>query len=673
MCLHPYFRHFNYYYLSYSHLEKIRSIDVAFAEFIYQLEHDLEPEQKYCVALIAAYVSAQSGQQHSCIHLTELGQPFEGLYVLPHTETLLIYLKKSKTVMNVTVNDGISINLADSTNKPLVLDSTSLYLHRYWCYEYQLSAIIQQKSGKSRDVDLLLMQSLLFTLFDSHVLKSGASEIERAEQGDVKALDWQKIAVCIAVSQNISFITGGPGTGKTTTVTKLLALLQGLAAKRGEVLNIQLVAPTGKAAARLTESIAGAKRKLATEFQQNLPEQCQTIHRLLGAKPNSVYFKADTHHKLHLDVLVLDEASMVDLPLMTKLFAALPDHAQVVLLGDQNQLSSVETGSVLADICAATQTHKADGSKGLARYSQKMQTWLANLVDSPPSRLVTQAPNVLPSMIQDNVVTLLKSHRFNEYSGIGQLAKQINKGRLDASYSLLKNTHLSDIQWCSPSQINSQNVETEILQNLIVKLLPIYQDYFKAVRQGELEKAFDYLSKQQILCAQKGGYWGVNQLNALIEQELAKQGVIDNTQDFYLGRPIMLAKNAHPLKLFNGDIGIVMPDPANPRLTKVWFAISDGSSNMSYKGLLASRLPEFDTIYAMTIHKSQGSEFDSVYLCLPLVDVNNQGKGLSRELLYTGLTRAKTHFSLFAQAKALKLSLVQQCIRGSGLAERLQR
>jgi exodeoxyribonuclease V alpha subunit len=170
-----------------------------------------------------------------------------------------------------------------------------------------------------------------------------------------------------------------------------------------------------------------------------------------------------------------------------------------------------------------------------------------------------------------------------------------------------------------------------------------------------------------VLCAQKSGYWGVTQLNTLIENELHKQGLINNSKDFYVGRPVMLSKNDHQLKLFNGDVGIVMPDPNNASLTKVWFVTPEGE----LRGLLPSRLPSLETLYAMTIHKSQGSEFESVYLCLPPITANNQGRGLNRELIYTGLTRAKKQFMLFGQGKALSLSLGQQCARGSGLAGRL--
>ena len=668
-------------------MSKIRAIDMAFADFIYSEESIQDTPDTFtspareCLTMLAAYVSAQSGEQHSCIDLERLGQPFLGIYRFPELSIMLSYIQNTRTFARLTSTD---VNLDAQNAKPIILQNGKLYLQRYWQYESQLAAIITEKSAKTLDLDIIAAQRLLSDLFDE--------KHEKAEQG--QTLNWQKIAVCIAASQTLSFITGGPGTGKTTTVTKLLALLQGLAlnkstakqstAQNKKILNIQLVAPTGKAAARLTESISAAKLKLPIELQANLPEQCQTIHRLLGAKPQSPYFKADANHPLHLDVLVLDEASMVDLPLMAKLFAALPKDAQIILLGDQDQLASVETGSVLSDICAASNFHSVNLDNALMAYSDTMQQHLTQLMSLPTiishnivatnttqqnviSGNVIQGSVIQGSVIRDNVVRLVKSHRFGENSGIGQLAKQVKAGQVAPCLGLLKDEQFSDINWYQPIKTTPQTVANEILTTLITKLLPIYKHYTQAIQQGDLRQAFKYLHQQQVLCAQKSGYWGVTQLNALIESELHKQGLIDNSKDFYVGRPVMLSKNDHQLKLFNGDVGIVMPDPNNTALTKVWFVTPEGD----LRGLLPSRLPSLETLYAMTIHKSQGSEFEFVYLCLPPITANNKGRGLNRELIYTGLTRAKKYFMLFGEGKALGLSLGQQCVRGSGLAGRL--
>ncbi|MFT5677022.1 MAG: exodeoxyribonuclease V alpha subunit, partial [Paraglaciecola sp.] len=260
--------------------------------------------------------------------------------------------------------------------------------------------------------------------------------------------------------------------------------------------------------------------------------------------------------------------------------------------------------------------------------------------------------------IGDNLVVLQKSHRFSAKSAVGQLANAINRGEYQQSLNLLMDKAQADIDWYEDSQ----------QQHLVAQLMPTYTRYFAAVEEGDVLKAFDCLQQQQVLCAQKSGDWGVYRLNTLIENELHKQGLIDTSRAFYSGRPIMLNQNDHNQKLFNGDIGIVMVDPEQAELQKIWFISAEGQ----IRGLLSSRLPAHETLYAMTIHKSQGSEFEHVYLCLPDVKHPTGAKGLSRELLYTGLTRAKQSFSLYASQRALQLSLQQQCKRGSGLAERLQ-
>jgi exodeoxyribonuclease V alpha subunit len=546
-------------------------------------------------------------------------------------------------------------------------------LQRYWQYEVNLAVKLQQLAKSSVDLNNQLAKSLLTTLFDN----TGTNPPNSATLGE-SSLNWQKIAVAIAISQKLCLITGGPGTGKTTTVTKLLALLQGLAAAKQQVLNIQLVAPTGKAAARLTESISAAKQKLPAQLQENLPTQCQTIHRLLGAKPLSPYFKANEKHPLHLDVLVIDEASMVDLPLMSKLFQALPDSAQVIVLGDQQQLASVETGSVLADICQARWAwggpadHVFSPHKPMAQFSQTLIRQLATLMPELTEYLANEQQQVTNiSLIANNVVSLVKSHRFDEHSGIGQLAKAIQAGHHSDVERLLKQPEIDDIGWKkiteNPSQLSYQKTSDKVVSDLVSQLTPILKLYCQAVKQKDIQLAFHCLSQQQVLCAQRTGYWGVEHVNQLIEQQLEKLGLVNLTADFYIGRPVMLSKNEHQLNLFNGDMGIVMADPQQSELTKVWFLTPEGD----VRGVLPSRLPSLDTVYAMTIHKSQGSEFENVHLCLPPLSDDNKGRGLSKELLYTGLTRAKKRFVLYSQSRALRLCLAQQCIRTSGLTARL--
>lgn len=602
----------------------IRPLDHAFAEFI----AENESKHPQLMSMIAATLSMRLGQQDTCVFIEDIGQPFLPDFCFPDSQVLHQELREASTAVE-TVTD------TEPAVAPFILEDGRLYLQRYWQYEKRLAIRIRHMCGNQQTFPEQIVRGLLKTLFP---VKEGSQ------------INWQKIAVCVALRQQLTLITGGPGTGKTTTVTKLLAVLQGVAHEQNQSLKIELVAPTGKAAARLNESIANAKAKLPAKLQHGLPSQCSTIHRLLGSVPNSPYFTFNQQNPLHLDLLVVDEASMVDLPLMEKLFSALPDRARVVMLGDKDQLASVEAGSVLSDICAA-----ALGGEDRLAYSTSLRCQLRELCgfDIPAVKSLKQ------SVLDDNLVVLRQSHRFAEDSGIGQLANAINRGRFSQCMRLFEDNAYADVE----------RREQTAYSDLLSRLIPNYLVYFSAIQTGKLKEAFDALQRQQVLCAQRLGKWGVIELNQLIERELSKQGVIDTSREYYSGRPIMLSQNDHRQKLFNGDIGIVMPDPVNPEVTKVWFIDDKGQ----YRGILTSRLPPNDTLYAMTIHKSQGSEFDNVIMCLPIAKGSQSMPGLNRELLYTGLTRARIKFCLYSDKNLLRTSLDTLCQRSSGLANRLEK
>ncbi|GAC14185.1 exodeoxyribonuclease V subunit alpha [Aliiglaciecola lipolytica] len=512
-----------------------------------------------------------------------------------------------------------------------------MYLQRYFLYEIGLTAIIKQKLSLESVIDTDVIKPIIAELFDS-------STRQKDDQ-----IDWQKVAVGIAATRSFSLITGGPGTGKTTTVAKLLALLFAIQLTRNKTLKVQLVAPTGKAAARLTESIIAAKNTLPEQYNAGLNLQTSTIHRLLGSQPGRAEFKYNANNLLHLDALIVDEASMVDLPLMYKLMSAIPLHTKVILLGDHNQLSSVETGSVLSDIC-----HAALMGKLNPEYSPQTARLIEDICDQDvPSRNQLKP---IPE-ITDCLVKLQKSHRFSSQSGIGLLAKQVITGEADSVQSILADVNQESLIW-------HQNGSPQVFAQQYASQL---NRYFSAVSQSNLEDSFNYLFEQQILCAYKTGEWGVENINYLITRELDRQGYISIEEKDFIGRPIMLSKNDNNLGLFNGDVGIVMPDPSNKQLKKAWFKTAEGG----YKGVLLSRLPEHSPVFAMTIHKSQGSEFNQVYLCLPDASFYPLAKGLSRELFYTGLTRAREKFVLYSSADSLQSCIKNVCSRSSGLAQRL--
>ncbi|MCV2885205.1 exodeoxyribonuclease V subunit alpha [Aestuariibacter sp. AA17] len=606
--------------------------DYAFGCFL----NDHESGHAALIAYIGCYLSQRLSQQDTCIDATEIRQPFLPVFTFPDPDILLLKLAECHLVAFGPSNEVL--------DKPIVVDNGKLYLQRYWFYEKQLASQLLERAGQRRNIDSTLAKSVIKTLF--------------SETAGTEDIDWQQIAVALAASKRLSFITGGPGTGKTTTVAKLLALLQSLARAQGQPCRIKLVAPTGKAAARLSESLEQAKTRLPDAFAAHLPTQCSTVHRLLKVIPNRTQFKHNIRHPLALDVLVVDEASMIDLPLMSKLFDALPQHAQVIMLGDKEQLASVEAGSVLADICDAGLQQES------VTYSAEMCESIASLTDIylTPQRI---SHAVVPpheptqttySGISDNVVMLQKSHRFSADSSIGHLALSIKNGNINGAMQVLKSEQHDTVQL--KANQSPQDVVNDIAKHV--------DAYFNAVLNGDIQLAFACLQAQQILCAQRNGEWGVEQMNARIEAALFRLGRIDLTFDYYVGRPIMLSENDHALKLFNGDIGIVFPDSDNPELNKVYFP--DGKGGV--RGILPGRLPAHETTFAMTVHKSQGSEFQRVLLCLPNA---KQGatKGLNRELLYTALTRAKQHFTVFGTQDEIATCIHTRCQRSSGLASRL--
>ncbi|MDC0602364.1 exodeoxyribonuclease V subunit alpha [Aliiglaciecola sp.] len=604
------------------------SIDKAFMQFVFQQE----PCHKASLSLLAGWVSYRLNQQDTCVELAEMSAK------LIHT---LGFSGVDDMLEKVT--QASCFCTPSATPTPLVLDKNSLYLQRYYYYESELAKEITARLQITNNQDVSSFKPLIGGLFDLSNQPSGS-------------IDWQCVAVCIAAMGQFSLITGGPGTGKTTTVAKLLAVLNGVASDSGQKLTIKLVAPTGKAAARLTESILAAKQQLPAQYQAGLELQCTTIHRLLGSLPNRIDFKHHKDNQLHLDVLIIDEASMVDLPLMYKTISAVPRHARIVLLGDHNQLSSVETGSVLSDIYYAAKKGKLS-----CDYSDT----LVDSVEKMSGYKVASNHTVPPQHISNSLVQLVKSYRFSVSGGIGQLANAVIQGDVNGAHDVF-NRGAQTLHTDKP-QGSVDWFQNQTGKDLAETYVTGLSTYFKAVQAGNIKEAFKQLSRQQILCAFKTGPWGTLSLNMLVEKELVKRELINLESSAYSGRPIMLSKNDHSLGLFNGDIGIIMPDPDAPELTKAWFKMADNQ----LKGILITRLPEYTTVYAMTIHKSQGSEFDHVSLCLPQDNSPLGSTLISRELLYTGLTRARSTFDLYADETSLNQCLNRVCKRSSALYQRL--
>jgi len=519
--------------------------------------------------------------------------------------------------------------------RPLILDTRNrLYLYRYWEYENNLSQLIKKRVDQGV-VDLnmqLLKQSIRRHFPEDHH----------------PAVDWQKVAAVTAVLKKFCIITGGPGTGKTFTIAKILVLLLEQASEAG--LEIRLAAPTGKAASRLQESIKKAIGSLdcSDEIKQAIPAEVYTIHRLLRPIPDSPYFRYNFENPIPADIVVVDEASMVDLAMMSKLVEAVPLSARLVLIGDKDQLASVEAGSVLGDICDRNHLHGfSDGFR-----STFWELTHENL--NFGSQTCAPKPG-----LQECIVVLQKSRRFAADSGIGALGQSVNCGDTEKTIALLKNANDPSVVWY---EIGSA---TDFYYRLAKEINDGYSEYLK-IKDPPL--ALAHFNRFKILCALKIGSFGVDAINKLAEKVLFQHNLIqlDPKSDpvWYRGRPILITNNDYNLGLFNGDIGITMPDPsAGNNDLFVFFPGNAGET----RRFAPYRLPEHETVYAMTVHKSQGSEFDKVVLVLPDRDY----PVLTRELVYTGLTRTRKKISIWATRSILACAISRPIIRTSGLREAL--
>ncbi len=508
---------------------------------------------------------------------------------------------------------------------PLILDDANrLYLYRYHAYEQTLAQGILARSEEFKVAGLAPLADKLDHYF---------------EIGDDSGPNWQKAAALLAATRPFCVISGGPGTGKTTTVVKILALLLEMAAD--QPLSIALAAPTGKAAARLKTAITKAKGELpcSQEILTRIPEEVRTLHRLLGSVRNSPTFRHNAKNPLPYDVVVVDEASMVDLPMMAKLVLALPDRASLILLGDKNQLSSVEAGAVLGDICqTGTET----------TYSKQMQKTLGSylgLSDEAFGGKEKTGPG-------DSLVTLQKNYRFDATSGIGRLSIAVNAGLTPAALALLDDPATADVNWleCPP-----ENRVRAALKQLI---LDGFTPYLEATCATEALAKFNHF---MVLCALRNGPFGVSSITPLAEQILAEQGLILPTSRWYKGRPIMITANDYNLGLFNGDTGILWPDDSPEKKLRAYFPDLNGQ----LRSLAPSRLPTHETVFASTVHKSQGSEFEQILLLLPAHDT----RALTRELIYTGITRAKSGVEIWGRKDVFSLALQRRVQRTSGLKD----
>jgi exodeoxyribonuclease V alpha subunit len=668
--------------LSWSEAGWIRPLDEGLARFLSEkgpLASSGGPDP--LVLLGAALASHQLGRGHACLDLEKvlnapeellgLPPPFEKDLSadLPAVEEVLQGISLCQWKDTLANAKGYVNAFGDQGTAPLICVDNRLYLYRYWAYEQTVATGIAARLTDPLPIDTQdgrTLKDLLTALFPS---------------GSVKPPDLQKVACAMAAGQRFFILTGGPGTGKTRTVLALLAVLQSLALnpkRGGRALSIRLAAPTGKAAARLSTSMADTlselkKRPLPTgdAVLETIPTEVTTVHRLLGSRPDTRHFQHNRENPLRIDVLVVDEASMVDLEKMACIIAALPPAARLILVGDKDQLVSVEAGSVLGELCQrAHQGH----------YTPNTLTTLTRLTGELLDPLSFEDPN--GTLLDQAIVALQHSFRFPISGPIGQLAHAVNQGNSKKARAILdaqsgEDGPISVLQIRHPRDIKNPGFKDLVLNklgvlensigymNVIHAKRPDFGKPDQAARDLWAKAVLDAHKGFQLLCVLRKGPFGVQGLNATITQWLRENGSIAQG-DWYEGRPVIATQNDYSLGLMNGDIGITLNigPPYAPEL-RVAFEV-DPTPGAPLKWVRPTRLPTVETVYALTVHKSQGSEFKTVALILP-----PQGNPvLTRELIYTGITRTQEAFILIEseeKGQVFESAIEKQVMRSGGL------
>lgn len=556
--------------------------DIEFARYIRKIEKNYPNE----LGLIGAIVNYFHQKGHICVSLDDIlsNNFFLEVYANSISKSELIAILSKAT----TVGNPNDLTL-------FILEDENLYLQKFWKFENELSQWLITKSLKTASIQEHSLTEIDH-LFDQ------SSEI-----------NWQKIASKIALVKDLLIITGGPGTGKTFTVNKILEVLQ---FNRIKSLKIALAAPTGKASQRLNESLHSADETIVSV----------TLHKLLGAKGDSGTYYYNENNKLPYDVVVVDEASMLDINLWIRLIRALSDTTKLILLGDKNQLASVEAGSILGDIC----------SKSSNTFSRTISHLIGEVI--PVSDV--------DFFINDCIIQLTKSYRFKEDSGIKKLSEAINNGDSDEVLALLSSDKHNEI---NVNLFSKDSIE-EVVKDYAV-------DPLQNVINSEFDK--DLIKSHKIVCALRKGPFGVEEINKQSELILKKKLGIPSSQVWYNGRPIIINKNSRLLKIKNGETGFVKRNASDD-----YYLQLDGDERTP---ILISRLQDYESAFAITIHKSQGSEYDHIVVMLS----NSTNRLLSREILYTAVTRARKSVLIIASNEIIKETVEKRILRNSGLSKKI--
>ncbi len=640
----------------------LRPLDLAVARFF----HEQSPATPPLALLAIALSSEQLGRGRTYLDLAAaVAQPqrlFAQMLVEQAEEATAqdlitpadLVAPLSQAQWHEALQQAPELFAGEAESSPFVLAGERLYLRRYWQYERQIdTALSQRLRGPGPAVPTEVIRARLTQLF-AHPTAALAAP----------SPDWQKIACALALRQGFCMITGGPGTGKTTTVVRLLAVLQWLALYPpdgpGQALRIALAAPTGKAAARLGEAIMSALSALplaedaeGQAVRQAIPVRAATLHRLLGSRPDSRQMRYDAQRKLALDVLVIDEASMVDSEMMAKTLSALPDHARLILLGDPDQLPSVEAGAVFNTLCQQI---------GEGNYGPELTTWLEQASGEELPETGDAVDHAAPFCEQR--VHLRHSYRFTAHSGIAQLSRLVRSASLDIAkvQRLCADPNTEDLNYLALSDAQDLRGLGWIINGPHKTALG-YRAYLQGMHETKPRSADDVAiqvwaqgvlqayQQFQLLCSTHWGSLGTRHLNQRIPQALAQLGLIPQAQGWYPGRPVMVTRNDYHLNLMNGDVGITLslPDSETSDTSTarsglhVAFMTQTADGETTVRLIPPRQLPPVESAYALTVHKAQGSEYTHVALCL---STQAPLETLPPGLLYTAITRAKRHFTL---------------------------
>lgn len=601
-------------------MEKLNDVHYQFADFFE--DKDLKP--------FAYLVSKRLQDGHICIELDEkeLAKDYEALPEYFKSEISELSIAKLNTK-----KEWVSINEQDK--KPFIIFNGKLYLYRYFNYETQIISSLKcflENEKSVREERIKKLSSL-----NSFVKSELQADLKDKNIPADELIDWQLAASITGFLNNFTIITGGPGTGKTTTVAKILSIIY----EAEPEARVIFAAPTGKAAQRVLESLK-SNAKVPPALKDKFSKlDSKTIHRLLGFIPGSPYFRHNSENNLDYDVIIVDEASMIDVAMFSKLISAVNPKCRLIMLGDKNQLASVEAGSLLGDMC--------NSLSNLNRMSKSQLDLINDLIADDSAKIPSDyAVADTKELLFDHVVELKFSHRFDSTGGIGLLSKAIISGDAKLVEKFIRENDQATVKF-------DQEFKTDVFQDFV-------EGYNNYIEEKDNKSALIKMNQLRVLCAVKEGNHGIHKVNDRIEKYLKRKGYINAYTDIYSNRPLMITRNYNDIELYNGDVGMIRKDDNDNY--RAYFLDKENEVRSFVPGLL----PDVETVFAMTIHKSQGSEYNKVLVILP---DNKDNPLLTRELLYTAITRAKDEVIIQGALDVILETIGKEVKRASGITNRL--